>query len=263
MNAGTGRPGILQPRGHCTGHRSDRRTSSHALAPRWSRRGVLAEQYGLFSRSLVRLRIVSSNSCPRRAARWRRRSRPSPTRRPATRPPTVHGAATLYREPGGAKRLRIGPKTEWGSPRVLGVVSQRGDWLGVQASELKNGEVAWIQRDKVTLDCVRWSLHADLSKRSVVRTAGRQDRAQDPRSRSAAPSNPTPKGRFASRTGCGHGHGFPLRLLRAGADRSPDPPAALLAGRRPAGDARDQRRGEHRPAVSLGCMRVRRPRRTG
>ena len=53
----------------------------------------------------------------------------------------VRRATTLYREPGGARRLRITPKTEWGSPRVLGVVSQRGDWLGVQASELRNGEI--------------------------------------------------------------------------------------------------------------------------
>ena len=55
------------------------------------------------------------------------------------------------REPGGEPRLRITRLTEWGSPRVLGVVGQRGDWLGVQASELKNGEVAWIPRERASV----------------------------------------------------------------------------------------------------------------
>jgi hypothetical protein len=109
---------------------------------------------------------------------------------------TINGAATLYRDPGGERRLRIGPKTEWGSERVMGVVSQRGDWLGVQASELKNHEVAWIQRDRVKLDCVHWSLHADLSKRSVtVQHDGKTVRRL--RVAIGRSENPTPKGRFS------------------------------------------------------------------
>ena len=79
----------------------------------------------------------------------------------------VQQSTVLFREPGGEPRLRITKRTEWGSPRVLGVVGQRGDWLGVQASELKNGEVAWIPRERARVDCVRWSLHADLSKREL------------------------------------------------------------------------------------------------
>jgi L,D-transpeptidase catalytic domain len=79
----------------------------------------------------------------------------------------VPQSTVLFREPGGEPRLRITKRTEWGSPRVLGVVGQRGDWLGVQASELKNGEVAWIPRERARVDCVRWSLHADLSKREL------------------------------------------------------------------------------------------------
>jgi hypothetical protein len=86
----------------------------------------------------------------------------------------VQQSTVLYREPGGEPRLRITKRTEWGSPRVLGVVGQRGDWLGVQASELKNGEIAWIPRARARVDCVRWSLHADLSKRQLfVRKDGR------------------------------------------------------------------------------------------
>jgi hypothetical protein len=109
---------------------------------------------------------------------------------------TIHRPATLYSEPGGDKRLRIGTKTEWGSERVLGVVSQRGDWLGVEASELKNGEVAYIERNQVTLDCVRWSIHADVSKRTVsVQHDGKTVRTM--RVAVGRQGNATPKGRFS------------------------------------------------------------------
>jgi hypothetical protein len=107
----------------------------------------------------------------------------------------VPQATVLYSEPGGRKRMRITAKTEWGSPRVLGVVEQRGDWLGVQAAELRNGEIAWIRRGRARLDCVRWSLHADLSKRMLlVRRDGRT--VHKMRVAIGRPSNPTPKGRF-------------------------------------------------------------------
>ena len=101
----------------------------------------------------------------------------------------------LYREPGGKKRIRLTAKTEWGSPRVLGVVEQRGGWLGVQAAELRNGEIAWVRRRDARVDCVNWSLHADLSKRMLfVRRDGRTVRKM--RVAIGRPANPTPKGRF-------------------------------------------------------------------
>ena len=101
----------------------------------------------------------------------------------------------LYREPGGRKRIRITAKTEWGSPRVLGVVEQRGGWLGVQAAELRNGEIAWVRGSDARVDCVRWSLHADLSKRMLfVRRDGRTVRKM--RVAIGRRANPTPKGRF-------------------------------------------------------------------
>jgi L,D-transpeptidase catalytic domain len=107
----------------------------------------------------------------------------------------VPKATVLYREPGGRKRMRITAKTEWGSPRVLGVVEQRGGWLGVQAAELRNGEVGWVRRGNARVDCVEWSLHADLSKRMLfVRRDGRTVRKM--RVAVGRPSNPTPKGRF-------------------------------------------------------------------
>jgi hypothetical protein len=108
----------------------------------------------------------------------------------------VRRSTVLFREPGGEPRLRITPRTEWNSPRVLGVVGQRGDWLGVQASELRNGEVAWIPRERARVDCVRWSLHADLSKRELfVRKDGHTVRRM--RIAIGGPGHGTPEGRFS------------------------------------------------------------------
>jgi L,D-transpeptidase catalytic domain len=169
---------------------------------------------------------------------------------------TIHGAATLYSEPGGDKRLRIGAKTEWGSERVLGVVSQRGDWLGVQASELKNGEVAYIQRERVTLDCVNWAIHADVSKRVVtVERDGKTVRTL--RVAVGRPGNATPQGRFSVTD----------RLQVKGGDPTYGCCVLALTGHQthlppywPGGDrlaihaTNDESSIGH--AVSLGCMRA-------
>ena len=109
----------------------------------------------------------------------------------------VRRPVTLYRRPGGRPKLEIPARTEWRSPRVMSVVRKRGDWLAVLAPELANGEWGWMRADRATsIDCVRWSLHVDLSKRRLfVRRDGHTQRkftiAIGQR------SNPTPKGRFA------------------------------------------------------------------
>ena len=104
--------------------------------------------------------------------------------------------ATLYRTPGGRPRLRLSAKTEWGSPRVFGVVRRQGDWLAVQASGLDNGELAWLPAERAISDCVSWSLHADISKRRlVVRENGRVRRRITVAV--GRPGNDTPTGRFS------------------------------------------------------------------
>jgi hypothetical protein len=108
----------------------------------------------------------------------------------------VSGKTTLYVEPGGRVRIRLPPRTEWGSPRIFGVVRHRGDWIAVQAPELGNGELAWMPARRARLDCVRWSLHADLSRRrlSVERNGDTVRRFEIAIGRKG---NPTPKGRFS------------------------------------------------------------------
>lgn len=169
----------------------------------------------------------------------------------------VPKATVLYRQPGGRKRLRITPKTEWGSPRVLGVVEQRGGWLGVQAAELRNGEIAWVRRSDARLDCVRWSLHADTSKRMLfVRRDGRTVRKM--RVAVGRPANPTPKGRFtvtdklrvtdpASPYGC---------CVLALSGHQTDLPDYWPGGDRLAVHATSDTASIGQP-VSLGCLRTR------
>ena len=108
----------------------------------------------------------------------------------------VRRATVLLRKPGGRRRLVVTSKTEWGSPRILGVVKQRSGWLGVQAAELENGEIAWMRRSRGRLLCSRWSLHADLSRRRiVVKKDGKAVRKLGVGV--GRPDNPTPTGRFS------------------------------------------------------------------
>jgi hypothetical protein len=168
----------------------------------------------------------------------------------------IKRSTVLYREPGGDKRLRITPRTEWGSSRVLGVVSQRGEWLGVQASELKNGEIAWVPRDKTTVDCVSWSLHADLSKRALlVRHNGETVRKL--RVAIGRKDNPTPKGRFTVTdrlqvTSPGSPYGCCVLALTG---HQTDLPAYWPGGDRLAVHATNDESSIGQP-VSLGCMRA-------
>jgi L,D-transpeptidase catalytic domain len=169
---------------------------------------------------------------------------------------SIRRSTVLYREPGGAKRLRITPHTEWGSARILGVVSQRGDWLGVQASELKNGEIAWIRRAQTTLDCVSWSLHADLSKRTLqVRHDGRTVRKLNVAI--GRKDNPTPKGRFTVTdrlqvTSTGSPYGCCVLALTG---HQTDLPPYWPGGDRLAVHATNDESSIGHP-VSLGCMRA-------
>jgi hypothetical protein len=104
----------------------------------------------------------------------------------ALRPPlyaiaTVRSGAriALRRSPGGAAIRTTGDATEFGSARSFWVARVRGDWLGVPAAEVPNGELAWIRDDRDRLEVFqsRYSLHADLSDRTLLLRYG--DRVLD------------------------------------------------------------------------------------
>jgi hypothetical protein len=107
----------------------------------------------------------------------------------------TNGATTLYKKPGEGVRIKLSARTEWGSPRIFGVVRRRGEWISVQAPELDNGEVAWIQSNRVRLDCVHWAIRANLNKRRLYV----QHNGSTVRRFTIAvgrPGNRTPHGRF-------------------------------------------------------------------
>ncbi|HKP20388.1 MAG TPA: L,D-transpeptidase family protein [Thermoleophilaceae bacterium] len=79
----------------------------------------------------------------------------------------TNGPTTLYKRPGGAVRIKLSPRTDWGSPRILGVIRRRGEWISVQAPELDNGEVAWMETGRARIDCVSWAMRANLKKRRL------------------------------------------------------------------------------------------------
>ncbi len=107
----------------------------------------------------------------------------------------IRRATPLFRKPDGRRRLKLSARTEWGSPRILGVVKERAGWLGVQAAELENGEIAWVRRSRARLLCSRWSLHVDLSKRRIV--VRKDDKLVRKLTVAVGrPDNPTPQGRF-------------------------------------------------------------------
>jgi hypothetical protein len=166
------------------------------------------------------------------------------------------GRTALFTEPGGRVRIRLPARTEWGSPRIFGVVRHRGEWIAVQAPELGNGELAWMPANRARLDCVRWSMHVDLSRRRLlVERNGRPVRRFE--IAVGRRGNPTPGGRFSvtdklrvtdrrSPYGCCvlalTGHQTRLPASWPGGDRLAVHATADLAsiGR----------------AASLGCMRV-------
>jgi hypothetical protein len=168
----------------------------------------------------------------------------------------VNRTTTLYREPGGRARIRLSAKTEWGSDRVLGVVLRRGDWIAVQAPELGNSELAWMPARRARLDCVTWSIHADLSRRML---AVRRDDQVVRRFRIAIGrrQNPTPKGRFSVTdklrvTDAGSPYGCCVLALTGHQTRLP---AAWPGGDRLAVHATKELSSIGKPA-SLGCLRI-------
>lgn len=102
----------------------------------------------------------------------------------------------LRATPGGRRIAKLGRRTEFGSPRVLAAVGEKGNWLRVLASELPNGRSGWIPASAAGVVASRWSIGVDLSERTLT---AREDGKVVRRFTVAVgkPSTPTPTGRFA------------------------------------------------------------------
>jgi hypothetical protein len=168
----------------------------------------------------------------------------------------ANGKTTLYKKPGGRVRIRLSARTEWGSPRIFGVVRRRGDWVSVEAPELGNGEVAWMPANRARLDCVHWSLTADLSRRRLyVQHDGKTVRRFD--IAVGRPGNATPQGRFSVTdklrvTDPGSPYGCCVLALSG---HQTNLPPSWPGGDRLAVHATTELSSLGR-AASLGCMRV-------
>ncbi len=104
--------------------------------------------------------------------------------------------AALRARPGGPVVVRVGARTEFGSPETFAVVKHRGAWLGVVSTNRPNGRLAWVPAGSVTLGETRISLTLDLSKRTLFLERDGQI-VRRMKVGIGRPGSPTPTGRFA------------------------------------------------------------------
>lgn len=162
----------------------------------------------------------------------------------------------LRDRPGGRILRSIGPRTEFGSQRVLAVVAQRPGWLGVLTHHVANSRTAWIPANGAKILFEPYTMHADLSRRTlVVRREGRVARRITVAI--GGPGTATPTGRFAvtdalviGRAGSPYGC---CALALTG--RQPDVPQGWTGGDRLAihGTTNEATLGMR---VSSGCLRA-------
>jgi len=179
-------------------------------------------------------------------------------RRPRHELVRVVGPIALSDRPGGPAKHRLEATTEFGTPRVLGVAARRGGWLGVVTSARPNGRLAWVRGGQRSLrpDRTRWSLHADLSRRSLVLRAGGR-----PVARAAVaigrPESPTPTGRFAVTDKLDGSRFSPYYgcCVLALSGSQPNPPPGWTGGNRLAIHGTNTP-GTIGAAASAGCLRA-------
>jgi hypothetical protein len=167
-------------------------------------------------------------------------------------------ALAVRTRPGGPVDTKLGDRTEFGSPRALGVARARGRWLGLTTSARPNGRLGWVSRRSAALRLarVRWSLHADLSRRTLELRRG----SRVVRRLSVAvgrPGSSTPTGRFAvtdKLSGGRFGSYYGCCIL-ALSGYQPRPPAGWRGGNRLAIHGTSAP-GTIGTAASAGCLRA-------
>jgi lipoprotein-anchoring transpeptidase ErfK/SrfK len=108
----------------------------------------------------------------------------------------LSGRVALRSSPVGRAVGRIGPRTQFGGPRVVSVLRRRGSWLQVVVPERPNARPAWIPARRALLSGTDVSIRIDRSERTLaVRDRGRV--VQRVTIGVGAPGHPTPTGRFA------------------------------------------------------------------
>ena len=170
----------------------------------------------------------------------------------------VRGSVPLRSRPNGRVLAPVLARTEFGGPRVLSVAARRGSWLGVVATELPNGRLAWVNAGNRALRLRRtaYSLHADLSERSLeLRRGGRTIRRLTVAV--GRPGSETPTGRFAVTDKLGGSRYGPYYgcCILALNGHQPHVPAGWPGGDRLAIHGTDSP-GTIGTAASAGCLRA-------
>jgi hypothetical protein len=184
--------------------------------------------------------------------------RPKPRPRPRPDLAVVRGSVPLRARPNGRVLTRVEVRTEFGEQRVLSVAARRGPWLGVVATELPNGQLAWVHSRHPGLDLrrTRYSLHADLSARRLeLRRGGRVIRRLTVAI--GRPGSETPTGRFAvtdKLRGFDFGPYYGCCVLALNGHQ-PKLPAGWSGGNRLAIHGTDSP-GTIGAAASAGCLRA-------
>jgi lipoprotein-anchoring transpeptidase ErfK/SrfK len=169
------------------------------------------------------------------------------------------GAVIALRgRPNGRVVLRAGDTTGFGSAQRLGVIRNRGRWLGVTTAALPNGTLGWVDRHSagVRVERTRWSIHADISSRTVVlRRAGRLVKRL--RVAVGRPGSPTPTGRFAvtdKLSGGSYGPYYGCCILALSATQPNTPPGWTGGNRMAIHGTNDS--SSIGAAASAGCLRA-------
>ncbi len=104
----------------------------------------------------------------------------------------------MLASPGGKLVSTLSAHSEFGSPQVLGVVRQRGSWLGVATPLLPDGQLGWVRFDAASLNIywTRYSVRVLISKRQLELRYGGKVLGRYTVTVGAAGSG-TPEGRFA------------------------------------------------------------------
>jgi lipoprotein-anchoring transpeptidase ErfK/SrfK len=186
-------------------------------------------------------------------------AKPKPARaRGIHRLAVVDTSVPLRTRPSGPILARAAAHTEFGGQRVLSVAARHGSWLGVVATELPNGRLAWVNRRNSGLHVRRtaYSLHADLSGRWLeLRRHGRRVRRLTVAV--GRPGAETPTGRFAvtdKLNGRSFGPYYGCCVL-ALSGHQPKLPAGWSGGDRLAIHGTDSP-GTIGAAASAGCLRA-------
>jgi hypothetical protein len=185
---------------------------------------------------------------------------PPPERVPGPRFPLARvrpGQQVELRDaPGGRVIARLGHYTEFGSARTFWIKQRQGDWFGVYAPELANGQLGWVRDDRISLWVVEthYWIVADVSAHLLELRYGNRVLNRFPVT-VGSPGSPTPLGDYSVTDGlAGKGVGpYYGCCILALTGHQPNLPANWLGGDRIAIHGTP---GSIGGANSAGCLRA-------